>query len=227
MNRISLLLFFFAAIGKPQAQEYFRFKSEFSIKEKESDQERGRLVMGTVYYDLKLHKTAYHIRFPEREQWLVRDTLMYRILADTLASQRIVAPVGEFSIFAMILSQQMTDFGLSKIGYTAGEVTQDGSQVLSRWLPPAQFKEHLGAVVLAQEQKRLKAAAFYDSKDKLVSKFYFQDYELVEGLPVPGKVYQIFYRETGEFVRIMALKNVAINQSDEENRYDFDIPVGN
>ncbi len=97
--------------------EFYRFKSDFSIKEKER-RKQGRLITGSIYYDKNLHKTAYHIRFPEPEQWLVRDSFMYRMKADTLVSQQMVPPVGEFSIFNMILSQQLNDFGLAKVGYT-------------------------------------------------------------------------------------------------------------
>lgn len=208
------------------AQEFYRFKSDFSIKEKESGKDQGRLITGTIYFDKNLHKTVYDIRFPEPEQWLVRDTFMYRKKADTLISSQVVPPVGEFSIFNMILSQQLTDFGLAKVGYTPGEVQQDGNQVIAQWMPPEHFKAYLGPVTLASEQKRLTAAAFFDKDQKLVSKFYFQEYSVQSGLPVPGKIYQIYYRESGEFVRIMTLKNIIINQTDEDHIYDFDQPAG-
>ena len=222
------LLFVLAFSAKAlQAQsEFYRFKADFSIKEKEAGKDQGRLITGAIYYDKNLHKTVYDIRFPEPEQWLVRDTFMYRMQADTLVSQQRVPPVGEFSIFNMILSQQLSDFGLAKVGYTPGDVQQDGNQVISQWLPPEQLKYYLGPVSMALENKRLTAAAFYNIEKKLGSKFYFQNYTLQNGLPVPGKIYQIFYRETGEFVRIMTLKNVIINQTDEDSAYDFVIPAG-
>jgi len=222
---LSFVLVFGANALHAQSQ-FFRFKSDFSIKEKETGKDQGRLITGAIYYDKNLHKTVYDIRFPEPEQWLVRDTFMYRMKADTLVSQQMVPPVGEFSIFNMILSQQLNDFGLAKVGYTPGDVQQDGNQVISQWLPPEQLKAYLGPVSMAQENKRLTAAAFYDMEKKLVSKFYFQDYTVQSGLPVPGKIYQIFYREAGEFVRIMTLKNIIINQADEDNIYDFNTPAG-
>jgi len=226
-NRITLVMLLTFSVNGIQAQtEFYRFKSDFSIKEKEAGKDQGRLITGAIYYDKNLHKTVYNIRFPEPEQWLVRDTFMYRMKADTLVSQQTVPPVGEFSVFNMILSQQLNDFGLAKVGYTPGDVQQDGNQVISQWLPPEQFKAYLGPVTMAQENKRLSAAAFYDKEKKLVSKFYFQDYTMVSGLPVPGKIYQIFYREAGEFVRVMTLKNIIINQADEDSTYDFDVPAG-
>ncbi len=221
-----LMLLLLGSHTLPAQSEFFRFRSDFSIKEKETGKDQGRLITGTLFYDKNLQKTVYDIRFPEPEQWLVRDTFMYRMKADTLVSQQIVAPVGEFSIFNMILSQQLNDFGLAKVGYTPVDVQQDGNQVISQWLPPEQLKAYLGPVSMSLENKRLNAAAFYDPNQKLVSKFYFQDYTLQNGLAVPGKIYQIFYREAGEFVRIMTLKNILINQVDENSTYNFDTPAG-
>jgi len=226
-SRFILLMLLALSANTSKAQsEFYRFKSDFSIKEKETGKDQGRLITGSIYYDKNLHKTVYDIRFPEPEQWLVRDTFMYRMKGDSLVSQQMVPPVGEFSIFNMILSQQLNDFGLAKVGYTPGDVQQDGNQVISQWLPPVQLKTFLGPVSMAQENKRLTAAAFYDKDQKLVSKFYFKDYIVQNGLPIPGKIYQIFYREAGEFVRIMTLKNIIINQADEDSTYDFNTPAG-
>lgn len=221
----ALFLVFVAATSLP-GQNFYRFKADFSIKEKETGKEQGRLITGAVYFDKNLRKITYDIRFPAPEQWLIRDTLMYLVRADTLASERTVAPVGEFSIFNMILSQQLTDFGLAKVGFTPGEVQQDGEQVVSTWLPPQHLKQYLGPVTLSLKGKQLSAAAFYGQDGKVGSKFYLQDYTVQGGLSVPGKIYQIFYRPEGEFVRIMTFKNVVINQTDEDNRYDFSLPDG-
>jgi len=223
---ISLLLLAFLAHSIQAQSAFFRFKADFSIKEKETEKEQGRLITGTVFFDKNLDKTVYNIRFPEPEQWLVQDTFLYRMQADTLVSQRIVPPVGEFSIFNMILSQQLNDFGLAKVGYTPSDLQQVEDQVIAQWLPPEQLKDYLGPVTISQKNKRLHATAFYDRAENLVSKFYFQDYSVHEGLPVPGKVYQIFYRTEGEFVRLMTLKNIQINQLDEDHIYDFTVPAG-
>lgn len=229
ISRVQCLLLFGLALWSSSSEaqsDFFRLKADFSIKEKEAGQEQGRLIMGTIRYDKNLHKTGYLIRFPEPEQWLLRDTIMYRIKADSLISQQKVPPVGELSIFNLILSQELQDFGLSNVGYTPGKVQQEGTQVLSHWLPPEALKSYLGPVTLSQEQKRLTAAAFYAKDNQLLSRFYFQDYTVHSGLPVPGKIYQIYYRESGEFVRLMTLKNILINQTDEEHTYDFDLPAG-
>jgi len=95
-----LLLIPLITTGLKAQTEFYRYKSDFSIKEKETGKEQGRLITGTVYYDKHQRKTLYDIRFPEPEKWLLQDTFLYRMKADTLLSKQTVPPVGEFSISA-------------------------------------------------------------------------------------------------------------------------------
>jgi hypothetical protein len=221
------LLFSFFALTAG-AQEFYRIKADFSIKEKESGQAQGNLITGTVYYDKNLGKTNYNVRFPEPESWWMQDTFMYRMVKDTLAAVKKIAPFNEYSFFHLILNQQLTDFGLSKAGYEPGEVTQEGRQVLSTWNPPAQLAKlaDLGPVVIAQENKRLTGIAFQDKNGKVLGKFYLQEYQVLDGLPVPTKIYQVYYKETTEFIRLISFKNIQINALDEADRYDFRLPDG-
>jgi len=225
LQRIITLLCCIFLVNSLFGQDFFRFKADFSIKEKDNTEAKGVLITGQVYYDKNLGKTNYSIRFPESEQWILQDTFLYRIVADTLASRRTIAPLGEYSFFNLILNQQLTDFGLAKAGYTPGEVRLEGKQVLSTWNPPAQMAAQVGAVILAQENKLLTGAAFMDKAGKVLGKFYFQDYRTIDGLPAPGKIYQVYYREKSEFVRLLTFKNVLINQADETDMYDFSIPA--
>lgn len=210
-----------------QAQEYYRFKADFSIKEKFVGDEKGQLITGTVYFDKNTRKVYHDIRFPAREKWLNHDTTMYKVVADTLASKRTTLPFGEFSVYNMILSQQLNDFGLNSGGYDLASVEEGANgQTTSTWNPKKELKELLGKVVLMQEQKRVTGVAIYAPTGELQGKFYFADYQMVEDLPVPGKIYQVFYpKETGkEFNRIITYKNIVINQQDEDEVYDFKLP---
>ncbi len=208
------------------AQDYYRFKADFSIKEKFINEEKGQLITGTVYFDGNTKKVCHDIRFPARERWVNQDTLMYRLVNDTLAGRRATIPFAEFSMYKMILSQQLSDFGLSKNGYTLKNVENgDNGQTTSTWAPEDAFKELIGNIVIVQEKKQVSAMAVYSPTDTLTAKYYFKEYQLVEGLPVPTKIYQIFYFKDGrEQNRIITYKNVIINQEDEDEIYDFRLP---
>lgn len=208
------------------AQEYFRFKADFSIKEKIVGEEKGKLITGTVYYDANTRKVIHEITFPERETWINHDTLMYRIIKDSLVSKTVTGQIGEFSMYNMILSQQLNDFGLGQGGYTLAKVEESTEgKTTSTWEPIQQLKELLGKIILIQENKRVSAVAMFSVENLLRSKFYFQDYQIIEDLPVPGKIYQIAYLpDNKEFNRITTYKNIIINQDAENEKYDYRIP---
>lgn len=208
------------------AQEYFRFRADFSIKEKIVGDTQGQLILGVVYYDKSVHKVNHFIRFPEKEAWLIQDTTMYRVVNDSLKSKSTIPPFGEFSMYNMILSQQLTDFGLAKGGYILANVEESGNgKTTSTWEPKEQLKAYLGKVIILQEQKRVSGVAFYDKEGLLQGKFYFQDYQIMEGLPVPTKILQkLFLPEKKEFNRIITFTNVIINQDSEDEKYDFRLP---
>jgi hypothetical protein len=209
------------------AQEYYRFRADFSIKEKVIGDAQGTLILGTIYYDKNLRKINHDITFPSREQWLLQDTNIYRIVADTLASKKGVLPIAEASIYNMVLSQQLADFGLAKSGYTlqSAEPSPDGGTI-STWTPPDQLKQVLGKIIVKQVNKRIDAVAFYDKDQKIQGKYYFKEYQVIEDLPVPAKMYQILYLADGkEFQRLLEFKNITINQTTDDAKYDFRVPA--
>jgi hypothetical protein len=227
MNKKALLfLLTLVAFTQASAQDYYRFKADFSIKEKFVGEEKGQLITGTVFFDNNTKKVCHDIRFPARERWINHDTFMYRFVSDTFVSKRGTLPFAEFSMYKMILSQQLGDFGLDKGGYTLAKVENgENGQTTSTWAPQPALKELIGNVVIVQEKKQVAAVALYSPTDSIQAKYYLKDYQLVEGLPVPTKIYQIFYFKDGrEQNRIITYKNVVINQEGEDEIYDFRLP---
>ena len=192
-----------------------------------SNEDKGTLVMGTVYYDSNTKILNHDVRFPEKENWVNADTSMYRFRADTLVSKQTTGAFGEFSIYGMILSQQITDFGLSKGGYTLSAVDETGDgNTISTWTPVEQLKNLLGNVIIMQENKRISAVAFYDAENAMQGKFYFKEYQIVDGLAVPGKIYQkIYTKEGAEHNRIISFTNIIINEDGSDQKYNFRVPA--
>jgi hypothetical protein len=224
---LPLLLLWLLLPTTTRAQEYYRFRADFSIKEKNKGDAQGKLITGVVYYDKNQRKINHNVRFPAREEWLLHDTTMYRMVADTLVSKRTIIPIVEYSMYSMILNQQLADYGMAKTGYELEGVEEAGEgKVLSTWLPPQQVRHLLGKVLIMQSQKRIDALAFYDKDDKVTGKFYFKEYAAVSDLQVPGKIYQITYLpDGGEFTRILEFKNVVVNEASDDEKYDFRLPV--
>jgi hypothetical protein len=209
------------------AQSFFRFRADFSIKEKMSGASQGQLVTGTLFYDKNVQKINHQVAFPARGNWLVVDTLLYECSADSLLSVQTIAPYSQFSIYRLILDQQMSDFGLSKNGYTMTSVTGDSTGTTAVWSPPNRMKDQLGKIVVYSKSKQVEGIAFFDAKSVLRAKFYLKDYTIVEDLAIPSKIIQIVYTEADnqEYLRIIQFSHIIIDENGSDDQYNPQLPA--
>ncbi len=127
MNKKSslvLLFLFFLGSNNPTAQDFFRFRADFSLKEISSlnDSLERRLIIGSVFYDKNLNKLTYNLNFPAPEQWVVADSFIYTLHEGAVTSKSPVAPITEHNIFRMLLEQTFSEFGMLKSGYQIQKV---------------------------------------------------------------------------------------------------------
>ena len=105
-------------------QHYFRMKADFSIKEKFSD-EKMALTMGTVYYDRTHKKIVYDIKFPEKETWLIMDTVFYKIQDNAIIHRQFIPMLPSSTMFESALANSLDNFGLEKSFYTLEKVEKE------------------------------------------------------------------------------------------------------
>ena len=214
------------------AQQFYRIKSDISIKDKLSNG-TYRLTVGKVYYDKPSLKLIYKLHFPQVETIIIKDTTLFKIGKDgLLISSQNVLVVNEFSIFHLSLSGKLADYGINS-GKTAGvfkitkvEKDKDG-RVITTWsVVEKQLMKTLGKIKMANINKRLDAIAFYDPNDKLLSQQFFKDYVNVNGVEFPKQVTQISYNtDSTQNLQQTTYKNIIIDQEDENNMYNYPIPT--
>ncbi len=206
------------------AQQSFRIKADFSIKEKKIDG-TDQLIMGTVYYDKNTKKIVYDVAFPEPEVWVISDTTLYKFVSDSLQSKQTVPPISESSLFHLLLTGELKDFGLKKAGFTIAEVEQDKNLVIATWKSPKELEPVFGKIMTSEKDKKLYGIIMYNKENQLVGKQVFRKYELVKGLSVPQEVLQISYdpKTKTENMKLTNFKNVVVNELDISEMYDFNI----
>jgi hypothetical protein len=111
-------------------QHYFRMKADFSIKEKFSDGKMA-LTMGTVYYDRTHKKLVYDVKFPEKEQWVILDTVFYKIKDDKVVLKQFIPMLPSATIFESALANNLDNFGLENSFYKLQNVEKDADLVIS------------------------------------------------------------------------------------------------
>lgn len=215
-----------------QAQQFYRFKGEVSIKDKLADGS-FRLTMGKVYYDKIYKKIVYQLKFPKLETLVIQDTSMYTINEKNLIinSQRTVL-IPDFTIFHLALTGKLGDYGLKpkpdeKPVYKITKVEKTDKGITSTWTPiDARMKKVFGDIKMLNVNKQLDAMIFYNGKGRIVSQQYFKKYVVIKGISFPTEVTMIAFNEKNEkTIQLSTYKNIKIDDENENEIYRYKLPI--
>lgn len=215
-------------------QYFFRVKADISIKEKNVDGSL-KLIIGSVYYDSNYKKIIYEISFPEKETWVLQDTSYYLYKEGVLVERSVSLIYPEFSVFHLVLQGGLKDYGLGDhpvIRLKDIEKTDDG--LVKTFGPTTGYEENLGIVKMLTRNRRLEAVLFYNVQGRLMSRQFFEEYQVVKGLEFPSKILQFAYPDPEVYPELNAedytiiqtsFSNIQINRTDEEYIYNFPVPA--
>ena len=210
-------------------QHRFRMKADFSIKEKHPDGKMS-LTMGTVYYDRSAKKLVYQVRFPEKETWVLSDTVFNRIVNGKLVTRQFIPMLPSSTLFDFALSNNLNNFGLENSFYKAKDVKKDADQVITTWVPDERLKKAFGNVVISRKNNLLYGIAFYSPKDELLKKQLFKGYIKASGISFPQEITEIIYKveangAKSKGTKISTFKNLVVNDPNENNIYNYPVPA--
>lgn len=223
MSRINFLpgiVLFILISTTVSGQSFYRIESDISIKTKTVGGQ-GNLTLGKVYYDRTIRKMVYNISFPEKEIWVVKDSLSLVYRNDTLFQRSIINPFIETTVFHKCLEGKLNDFGLKGSAYQIENVEKDGNMVITTWKPPAEVASKLGQIVTSTVNNSLYGVVIKTPLDEILSKQVYKNYSVVSGLKVPSEIIQIMYKDGSEIYQVITLKNIVINNIKNENLYNY------
>lgn len=223
MRTTGLILLFLVTTLVVNAQQFYRVKADFTIKEKHANG-NSQLVVGTVYYDKGAKKIVYSITFPEKETWVSSDTTTYKFASGKLASKHKVPFTTEFSIFHISLNGKLPNYGLEGSYYSIKKVEKENGMVITTWEPDPQLKGAFGNVIMSNKDKKLYGIVFMDTKGKVKSKQFYRNYTNTHGFEFPTEVIEISYTPKGENKKITTYKNIVVDDLRENNMYDYPLP---
>ena len=116
-----LFIIFVSATVTINAQQAFRIEAGISIKEKHPDG-REQLIVGDVFYDRNIDKVIYDIKFPEKEKWVIKDTVLFKLVNDRITETFPIPPISRLTFFNLILTGRIQNFGLNDSGFEIEKV---------------------------------------------------------------------------------------------------------
>ena len=222
MKKILFFLLFIPFFSEISAQNFYRISGEFSIKGKSENS--AQLIMGKFYYDKNEKKIINVNVFPEKATWVTSDTNLYKIVDNKIVSRQTIPDFTPFSMYHMVLNNQLNNFGLDGSVFTLENVDSEDGLVISTWLPPRSMKKFAGKIMISSKDNNLYGIIFFNAENVIVKKQFFEDYSIHSGLAFPGKITEITYSADGkESYQVTTYKNIVVNDHHEENLYHFNV----
>jgi hypothetical protein len=90
-------------------------------------------------------------------------------------------------------------------------------------MPPKSMKKYYGKIMISTMDDNLYGIIFFSTEDVILKKQFFEDYSVTNGLPFPGKITEITYKDGKETYQVTTYKNIRVNDRSEEYRYHFNL----
>ncbi len=206
---------------KPQF--FFRIRTDFVIKAKSPTGDQ-QLTVGRLFYDKNIKQIVYEVSFPEKEIWVQKDTVLYKIVnSKVIGKQRIPSGI-EFSIYNLVLNGNLADYGLKKTRFKIKKVEKNEGNVISTWEPPLESKKYLGDILLSNVNQQLDGIVFKNNAGEVVARQFFRNYIKVKGLSFPQEIIRENDVNGQKIYELTTFTNILINDLSGENTYDYKIP---
>lgn len=217
------LLFFSLFPIQVESQVFFRIKADFIIKSKLPGGQQ-QLTVGKIYYDKNIKQIYYEISFPEKEIWVQKDTIVYKIVNFKVVDKQRIPTMIEFSIYNLVLNGNLADYGLKKSSFKIKKVEKSEGNVISTWEPPDALKKIFGEVLLSNINQQLIGIVFKNIDGTIVSRQFFRNYLKVKGLSFPQEIVKESILNGQKAYELTNFTNIEINDLSDEYKYDYKIP---
>lgn len=170
-----------------------------------------KLTKGEVFYKSAEKQLVYQNSIPKPQSIVIQDSLLRVFELDKLQNSFPYPNLLDFSIFHLILTSKLSDFGLHDTPFQIVETIKEAGVVLTRWEVPHKTRSPLKAFELAQKDGKLMGLISYGEKDEVISKQIFSEYIYIDGFWVPQKSMEIKYNEGGTHKKMMTFSNIKLN----------------
>lgn len=206
------------------AQDHFRMSADYTIKGKSPDGTQN-LTIGTAYYDKNIKKIVFDVRFPQKETWVQKDTVIYKIKNDSLINRSKSINIANFTIFSMALSGKLSDYGLKDSKFILTNVEKDGDKIISTWEPPVTYKKFMGKVMIMKQNDNIAGVIFFNKDGIIISRQFFRGYKNIKGMDFPTEVIVEKIINGEKFYEITNYENIKVDDYQNEDKYDYKIPT--
>jgi len=86
------------------------------------------------------------------------------------------------------------------------------------------LRKVIGKIRIATRQGRLFGVVYYDPKDNVLRKEFYEDYRKLGTLWFPHRIVQLQYHHDKEAIQVTTYENVVLDEKQHRHWYDFRVP---
>jgi hypothetical protein len=208
----ALFFLFFSLFLSANAQQASdSYYAEYTTKEVFQDGS-VKLTKGEIFYRSFEKQLVYKNMIPIPQSIVIQDSLLRVYESNKLQNSFPYPNLLDFSIFHLILTSKLKDYGLHDTPFQIVETKKERGVVLTRWEVPHKTKSSLKAFEMAQKDGKLVGLISLGENDQVISKQIFSEYIYVDGLWVPQKSMEIKYNEEGgSHKKMMTFSKIKLN----------------
>src|SRR5699024_287643 len=152
----------------------------------------------------------YDVQFPDRESWVLQDSVFYKINSDIVYNKQVLSYAVHMQDFDLLLSGSDYDGVLQAANATLVDVKDENDNIFKLWkYPDLENMEILSYILVQQQGNKTVGIAFLDEKKEVMSRQYYKEYAMVDGLNLPHLIEQQIYSDSMTYVKKLKFKNVS------------------
>ncbi len=200
---------FVATLISLTGQSFVNFESDFTIKEKHKQAGITSLVRGSMSIDYLANLSEFKIYFPERERWVLKDSILTQYKDDSLLTSTVVGSFLENSFISDIISSSKNDYGLEDLGFVRKKIIDNNeSEIEVFWDVPHMMKDILSGASTFLKENLLTRVVFYDINNTIIISTFFEDYIFLKGKPISSKISSKIVGENEIIFRSIEFDNI-------------------
>lgn len=185
-------------------------------------------IEGTVYYRNKDNLLITLIEKPFKSLVKINqsgDIVVYDFEKNFIYTDNNIFTNSQQSYLWYFLTNNYSDMGLSKYGYSIKETKIDGEYLVQYWIPKA--KSSIKHVLLVFNKNQLPVYQEFISKEnKIVGKIYFLNYKFDSNVTIPTKIIDVSFKTSKDSsLSIKKYSNLKLNEKVDKTYFNFKMPL--
>lgn len=208
-------------------------QNEVFLKMESSTLDEGKkvIIKSDIIFLLETQRMISHFTYP-KEYYITNngfgEAQMYEPATNSLLIQYGDHLKASSSLIYSFLSNDVSDLGLSKMGFQLSSSYYENQFLVTKWIPPSNALSYLSEVKLVFEENNLPVYCEYVNAEEVIdTKIYFSDYQIISNSSFPKRVTTIkFQGEMGQDSTInrVLFSNFTVENQDFAKLKQFKIP---